>query len=324
MQFLAVFAAAVSLLIFTLVGSLIDRINPIEVQPLRLVRFNLSYTLVYVVAHAMIPPIISIVAVWAVNIAGGVWILHPEKGAGPIFGFLCHALDLMEYLFHRVQHSVPIMWSMHSLHHSDAALNATTTVATSELSRVAFTCFTLGSPTLRVGLFAFLASSGAVFAVRAGLKLEPHGTRHPVLVGLAAALFVALAIALIGVLFRNFLPASYVEIFRSTRLSQRLTYFMPWAFNENVFYRLFLFSALTFVINKTWRKKSAPRRVTVCGLPIPSSMSICRLNGSNTASDCPPTGFCTNGSATCSNAQSAAPPESPSHINLFRQCFAPP
>jgi len=122
---------------------------------------------------------------------------------------------------------------------------------------VAFARLTLGSSTLRVGLFAFLASSGALFAARADLELQPHGTRHPILVGLAAALFVALAIALIdGVLFRNFLPAPYVEFFRSTTLGQRLTYFMLRAFNENVFYRLFVFSALTFVINKAWRKKS--------------------------------------------------------------------
>jgi sterol desaturase/sphingolipid hydroxylase (fatty acid hydroxylase superfamily) len=29
------------------------------------------------------------------------------------------ALDLGEYLFHRTQHVVPFLWSMHSLHHSD-------------------------------------------------------------------------------------------------------------------------------------------------------------------------------------------------------------
>jgi hypothetical protein len=92
---------------------------------------------------------------------------------------------------------------------------------------VAFARLTFGSPTLRVGLFAFLAISGALFAARADLKLQFHGTPHPILVGLAAALFVALIIALIdGVLFRKFLPAPYVEYYRSTPLDQRLTYFM--------------------------------------------------------------------------------------------------
>jgi sterol desaturase/sphingolipid hydroxylase (fatty acid hydroxylase superfamily) len=35
--------------------------------------------------------------------------------------------DLLAYLFHRAQHSIPFMWAMHSLHHSDEHMNATTT-----------------------------------------------------------------------------------------------------------------------------------------------------------------------------------------------------
>jgi sterol desaturase/sphingolipid hydroxylase (fatty acid hydroxylase superfamily) len=36
------------------------------------------------------------------------------------------AMDLGEYLYHRAQHAVPWLWAMHSLHHSDTAMNATT------------------------------------------------------------------------------------------------------------------------------------------------------------------------------------------------------
>jgi len=36
------------------------------------------------------------------------------------------AMDLGEYLFHRAQHAVPSLWKMHSLHHSDPDMNATT------------------------------------------------------------------------------------------------------------------------------------------------------------------------------------------------------
>jgi sterol desaturase/sphingolipid hydroxylase (fatty acid hydroxylase superfamily) len=35
--------------------------------------------------------------------------------------------DLLEYLFHRAQHAVPVLWQMHTLHHSDQEMNATTT-----------------------------------------------------------------------------------------------------------------------------------------------------------------------------------------------------
>jgi sterol desaturase/sphingolipid hydroxylase (fatty acid hydroxylase superfamily) len=36
------------------------------------------------------------------------------------------ASDLGEYLFHRAQHAMPWLWAMHSLHHSDKAMNIST------------------------------------------------------------------------------------------------------------------------------------------------------------------------------------------------------
>jgi sterol desaturase/sphingolipid hydroxylase (fatty acid hydroxylase superfamily) len=36
-------------------------------------------------------------------------------------------MDLGEYLFHRAQHAIPVLWRLHSLHHSDEEMNATTT-----------------------------------------------------------------------------------------------------------------------------------------------------------------------------------------------------
>ena len=46
-----------------------------------------------------------------------------------VVGFILYfiAVDLGEYLFHRAQHRFSWMWRMHSLHHSDADMNATTT-----------------------------------------------------------------------------------------------------------------------------------------------------------------------------------------------------
>lgn len=36
------------------------------------------------------------------------------------------AMDLGEYLFHRAQHAIPWLWKLHSLHHSDPNMSATT------------------------------------------------------------------------------------------------------------------------------------------------------------------------------------------------------
>lgn len=35
--------------------------------------------------------------------------------------------DLAEYLFHRAQHKIPLLWSMHSMHHSDPEMSVLTT-----------------------------------------------------------------------------------------------------------------------------------------------------------------------------------------------------
>lgn len=35
-------------------------------------------------------------------------------------------MDLMQYAFHRLEHKIPWLWAMHSLHHSDSAMNTTT------------------------------------------------------------------------------------------------------------------------------------------------------------------------------------------------------
>ena len=43
------------------------------------------------------------------------------------FSIYFATLDLAEYLFHRAQHSLPFLWALHSLHHSDPDMNATTT-----------------------------------------------------------------------------------------------------------------------------------------------------------------------------------------------------
>ncbi len=120
---------------------------------------------------------------------------------------------------------------------------------------LAFEAITFGSSVLRVFVFAALAIAGAFFAGRVGLRLQFHGTKHPILVGIGAAAIVATAVALIdGFVFRSDLSASYVEIFETVSLRDRLEYFMLRAFNENVFYRLFLFSVFAWAFGAIWRR----------------------------------------------------------------------
>lgn len=42
--------------------------------------------------------------------------------------YACLALDALNYLLHRAMHQIPILWRLHSLHHSDVSLDVSTTV----------------------------------------------------------------------------------------------------------------------------------------------------------------------------------------------------
>ena len=119
-----------ALLIIILIGLLVGRLKPAETQPMEAARLNLAYTLVYALAQeTIVGPVFSVATVLAVNAAGGGWIVLPAAGWALLPAFLLYALtlDFLEYLFHRAQHRVPVMWAMHSLHHSDTTLNASTT-----------------------------------------------------------------------------------------------------------------------------------------------------------------------------------------------------
>jgi sterol desaturase/sphingolipid hydroxylase (fatty acid hydroxylase superfamily) len=56
-------------------------------------------------------------------------VILPAEGFGLIPAALAYivTIDLLEYLFHRAQHAIPVLWAMHSLHHSDPAVNVSTT-----------------------------------------------------------------------------------------------------------------------------------------------------------------------------------------------------
>ncbi|MGE9007779.1 hypothetical protein ACO2JO_04295 [Leptospira interrogans] len=113
---------------------------------------------------------------------------------------------------------------------------------------VAFAAVTFGSPSLRVGLIVAIALIGAYFSRRLGLRLEGHGARSPGLIGIMmAVVLAAYVVALDCYLFRHLLSAEHTKVLE-TSLPTRMTYFMLRAFNENVIYRLFVFSGLLYLI----------------------------------------------------------------------------
>jgi hypothetical protein len=121
---------------------------------------------------------------------------------------------------------------------------------------VAFAAATHGSPLARVALLIGLALIGMRFTRLNGLSLHKPGAR-PVIAGALCALTVAVYVAFIdGWLFRPVLPQAYHYYVHTHGLATRLIYYMCRAFNENVIYRLFAFSALGYALARATQRRT--------------------------------------------------------------------
>lgn len=77
------------------------------------------------VTYALVP-VVGSLATRGVNwLGGGVFDLASWPIVLGVLAF-AFAMDFGEFLFHRAQHAIPFLWRMHSLHHSDPNMNATT------------------------------------------------------------------------------------------------------------------------------------------------------------------------------------------------------
>jgi len=118
---------------------------------------------------------------------------------------------------------------------------------------VLFSALTLGSPWLRAAWIAALVVIGARAGEGLGLRLEGHGVRSQVLLGLAAAILIAIYVVVLDCfIFRARLEPGYAA-FLHQPLGVRLMYFMPRAFNENIMYRLFGFGGFAWLLSRGGR-----------------------------------------------------------------------
>jgi sterol desaturase/sphingolipid hydroxylase (fatty acid hydroxylase superfamily) len=109
-------------------GFAIERLRPARVQGIDCLRLNALYVVVARLLYAALYPISGAATTLIVNALGGGLIALPDSGLGLLLAVLCYTLlmDGGEYLFHRAQHFFPALWAMHSLHHSDTAVNVST------------------------------------------------------------------------------------------------------------------------------------------------------------------------------------------------------
>lgn len=112
-----------------LVGFALERLSPAQSQTWSDIRLNLIYLIPYYGSRLVLAPIVVTVSIWSINMLGGGWLVLPSAGLGYVIGLAAFTLtmDLGESAFHLAQHKIPFLWAMHSLHHSDRAVNISTT-----------------------------------------------------------------------------------------------------------------------------------------------------------------------------------------------------
>ncbi len=119
---------------------------------------------------------------------------------------------------------------------------------------LAFSALTLGSPALRSLTIVALALIGGWAARRVGLGVGPRRLRRPILWPLIAAVGMAAYCLVIDLIFKSELSASYLRVMTTVPTAERILVFAARAYNENLIYRFFLGSVLTYIIASIYRR----------------------------------------------------------------------
>lgn len=92
-------------------------------------RLNVTYAGVYLALAEAMKPLTAAASIAVVNALGGGMVALNSHGVGALASFVIVLLtiDLLEYAFHRLQHTWPVLWTLHSLHHSALEFNVTVT-----------------------------------------------------------------------------------------------------------------------------------------------------------------------------------------------------
>lgn len=121
-------AVGVYLALFA-IAAVVERRHPLEPGQSKSA-IVLDYKLVFanVILTRAFAPIMGVIAAMAISMAGGG--LIPLRADGWWFplslAVVVFTVELQGYWYHRLQHSIPFFWSMHSLHHSAEAITLAT------------------------------------------------------------------------------------------------------------------------------------------------------------------------------------------------------
>jgi sterol desaturase/sphingolipid hydroxylase (fatty acid hydroxylase superfamily) len=123
-------AAMLAAALWIVAGGAIERWAPACPSTEPNLFFNLACFAPAALLSAAVGPVVAATTIAVVNACGGGWITLSAAGWAIVPGVAVYlfVMDFGEYLFHRAQHRLPMLWAMHSLHHSDRDFNVSTTV----------------------------------------------------------------------------------------------------------------------------------------------------------------------------------------------------
>jgi sterol desaturase/sphingolipid hydroxylase (fatty acid hydroxylase superfamily) len=116
-------------LFILLVARLFEKRFPAEVeQSTTEIVLDWKLAAVKVGVSKLLSPVTAACGIILVNAAGGGWIHLRSDGWWFLLSVMLViiTIDLLGYLVHRAQHKFPVLWAIHSLHHSAEALSAVT------------------------------------------------------------------------------------------------------------------------------------------------------------------------------------------------------
>jgi sterol desaturase/sphingolipid hydroxylase (fatty acid hydroxylase superfamily) len=122
---------AIFFVIMLVIARQFEKRNPIEAeQSATAVIVDWKLAGLRVTLKPLLLPVTNAYSIMVINAVGGGWIHLRSDGWWFLVSsvVLILAIDLWGYLVHRAAHQFPILWSMHSLHHSAEALSMVTGV----------------------------------------------------------------------------------------------------------------------------------------------------------------------------------------------------
>jgi len=112
------------------VGLSLESLWPAQAaQPLRDMAFNIVYTALFlIITNLAVPPLQALTKPWIDHFGLAIPIAFPDHFLGQLLQAMVFLFiyDFFYYWLHRAQHTFPLLWAQHKLHHSDFSLNVTT------------------------------------------------------------------------------------------------------------------------------------------------------------------------------------------------------